>query len=44
MTVNITAAVPTWDTLSLSDVDPWELRQVEVTEETVTVSSASFDA
>ena len=45
MAVNLVAAaaVPTWDTLSFSDVDPWELME-EVEEEIVTITSGSFNA
>jgi hypothetical protein len=45
LSVNLMAAVPTWDTTSFADVDPWELNaEVEVVEEPVVVSSVSFNA
>jgi len=46
LTVNLmaAAAVPTWDTLSFSDVDPWELNAVEIVDEVPVVSSGSFNA
>ena len=44
LTVNAMAAVPTWDTLSFSDVDPWELNAAVEVEEPVVVTSTSFNA
>jgi hypothetical protein len=44
LSVNATAAVPTWDTTSFADVDPWELNAVLEVEEFPVVVSSSFNA